>query len=111
MATLIGTTSPTISATQITSPLTYMDTGNGMIEYTGSVFLNNNATVDILTNNICIEIINENHENFKYIDKPYVLHQYHGDSSKKPNFTELSNKNRNLFLNVTCKENLITVNI
>jgi len=49
--------------------------------------------------------------NFKYIDKPYVLHQYHGDSSKKPNFTELSNKNRNLFLNVTCKENLITVNI
>jgi hypothetical protein len=51
MATLIGTTSTTISATQITSPLTYMDTGNGMIEYTGSVFLNNNATVDILTNN------------------------------------------------------------
>jgi hypothetical protein len=51
MATLIGTTSTTVSATQITSPLTYMDTGNGMIEYTGSVFLNNNATVDILTNN------------------------------------------------------------
>ncbi len=51
MATLIGTTSTTISASQITSPLTYMDTGNGMIEYTGSVFLNNNATVDILTNN------------------------------------------------------------
>jgi hypothetical protein len=51
MATLIGTTSTTISATQITSPLTYMDTGNGMIEYTVSVFLNNNATVDILTNN------------------------------------------------------------
>lgn len=51
MANLIGTSAPTISATQITSPLTYMDTGNGMIEYSGSIFLSNNGSVDILTNN------------------------------------------------------------
>ncbi len=51
MANLIGTSAPTITATQITSPLTYMDTGNGMIEYAGSVFLNNGSSVDIITNN------------------------------------------------------------
>jgi hypothetical protein len=51
MANLIGSTAPTISATQITSPLTYMDTGNGMIEYAGSAVLANNGSVDILTNN------------------------------------------------------------
>jgi hypothetical protein len=51
MANLISTTAPTISASLITSPLTYMETGNGMIEYAGSVFLNNNGSVDILTNN------------------------------------------------------------
>jgi hypothetical protein len=50
MATLIGTTSPTISATQITSPLTFMDTGNGMIEFRGSTFLSNGGTADIITN-------------------------------------------------------------
>lgn len=51
MATLTTISAPTISASSITSPLTYMDTGNGMIEYAGSVFLNNNGSVDILTNN------------------------------------------------------------
>ena len=51
MANLIGSTAPTISATQISSPLTLMETGNGMIEYSGSVFLNNGSSVDIITNN------------------------------------------------------------
>lgn len=51
MATLTTISAPTITASSITSPLTYMDTGNGMIEYTGSVFLNNNGSVDIITNN------------------------------------------------------------
>lgn len=51
MATLTTISAPTISASSITSPLTYMDTGNGMIEYAGSVFLNNNGSVDIITNN------------------------------------------------------------
>jgi hypothetical protein len=50
MANLIGTTSPTISATQITSPLTFMNTGNGMIEFRGSTFLSNGGTADIITN-------------------------------------------------------------
>ena len=51
MANLISTTVPTISATEIASPLTLMDTGNGMIEYAGSVFLSDGASVDIITNN------------------------------------------------------------
>ena len=50
MATLIGTTSTTVSATQITSPLTFISTGNGMIEFSGSVFLSNVGTADIITN-------------------------------------------------------------
>ena len=50
MATLIGTTSTTVSATQITSPLTFMNTGNGMIEFRGSTFLSNGGTADIITN-------------------------------------------------------------
>lgn len=51
MANLIETSAPTISANQITSPLTYLSTSNGMIEYAGSIFLNNGATADIITNN------------------------------------------------------------
>lgn len=50
MAVLIGTTAPTISATTISSPLTFMETGNGMIEFRGSVFLSNGGTADIITN-------------------------------------------------------------
>ena len=50
MATLIGTASTTVSATQITSPLTLMSTGNGMIEFRGSTFLSNGGTADIITN-------------------------------------------------------------
>jgi hypothetical protein len=51
MANLVSTSVPTITATQITSPLTYISTSNGMIEYAGYIFLSNNSTTDIITNN------------------------------------------------------------
>lgn len=49
--------------------------------------------------------------NYKIIDDKVVLHQYHGDSSKKPDFMTYSNINRNLYHNNTLKENKIKVNI
>lgn len=50
MAILISTTAPTVSASTILSPLTFMQTGNGMIEFRGSTFLSNGGTADIITN-------------------------------------------------------------
>lgn len=48
--------------------------------------------------------------NVSLIDEPFVLHQYHGNSSNIPNFTELSAKNNHLYHNVTLVENKIKVN-
>jgi len=47
---------------------------------------------------------------FKYVDTPYVLHQWHGDVTSKNNFKELSDRNRDIFLNQTLKEDKIKVN-
>jgi len=48
---------------------------------------------------------------FKIIDDIIVLHQFHGDSSKKSDFMTYSNINRNLYHNFTLNENKIKVNV
>jgi hypothetical protein len=50
MALLTSISVPTISASSITSPITFMETGNAMVEYTGVVLINNGSSVDIITN-------------------------------------------------------------
>jgi glycosyltransferase involved in cell wall biosynthesis len=49
--------------------------------------------------------------NVRIVDEPLVFHQYHGDSSKRPNFMELSNMNKDLYHNYTLRENIIKVNL
>ena len=50
MASLQGTSSGTISATTISSPLMYCSGSNAFIEFTGSVSINNGVTINLLRN-------------------------------------------------------------
>jgi hypothetical protein len=51
MANLIATTSPQLTATSISSPITTNNGSYPMLEYAGSAFLSNNSSVDIIRNN------------------------------------------------------------
>ena len=51
MATLQTTTAPTVSASNITSPLAYNNGSLALIEYSGVISININSSVDLITNN------------------------------------------------------------
>ena len=51
MANLLATTSPQLTATSIVSPNTTNNGNLSMIEYSGSVFISNGSSADIITNN------------------------------------------------------------
>ncbi len=51
MANLIGTTSPQLTASSISSPITQNNGNYAMIEYGGSAFISNNSSVNLITNN------------------------------------------------------------
>jgi hypothetical protein len=51
MANLVGTTSPQLIATSISSPITNNNGSYAMLEYGGSAFISNGSSVDIITNN------------------------------------------------------------
>jgi hypothetical protein len=50
MANLISTSSPELSATSISSPITQNNGTNPMIEYAGSVFISNGGTANLIAN-------------------------------------------------------------
>ena len=50
MATLTNVTGTTITATQITSPITQNGGNNAMLEFAGSVALSNNGSVNLMGN-------------------------------------------------------------
>lgn len=51
MANLVATTSPQLTATSISSPLTFNNGNLPMLEYAGSAFISNNSSVELITNN------------------------------------------------------------
>lgn len=50
MANLVGTTSTTIEATSLTSPLTYDNGTSAMIEWAGSTYISNGGYADVICN-------------------------------------------------------------
>lgn len=51
MATLVATTSGTVSATSVTSPIQTNGGSSAMLEYSGAVSMANNASINLITNN------------------------------------------------------------
>jgi hypothetical protein len=51
MATLVATTSGTLSATSVTSPIQTNGGSSAILEYSGAVSMANNASINLITNN------------------------------------------------------------